>query len=314
MKILLKTVMIASLFGGLTLFNSCKKDTKNDPDESGVFSQQAKDVDDASTGSDMTVDDAENFLSASSMSGFKTTSIPGLCNASVDTSNIATGLVVITYTGTSCDGLRTRSGSISLQIQNYPTVRWKDAGALLTITYNNFKVTNNYSGKSVTLNGNHQITNVSGGLVKHIGNSPNPSTIVRKIRSNDMILTFDDGTQRTWSVAKTRTWTGSAGIATGLNISGDTTINGISNIAVWGINRKGNTFSTAITTPISVNSTCGWYAPTAGVKVHYFSNRNATVTFGTDASGNVVSSGCPQYFRINWTSLSGVAKTYVGHY
>lgn len=317
MKILFRTASLAVVMAGLTL-TSCKKDktdtTPQTADETSVFSQQANDEATTNTSADMSLDDAEATLSATTLSGFKTSSIPGLCNATVDSTQKSSGIITINYNGNSCDGLRSRTGSIVLHLANYPTTKWKDAGAELSITYNNFKVTVNATGKSNTLNGTHTIINVSGGIVAHIGVSPNPTTIVRKIRSSNMTLTFDDGTQRTWSVARQRTWTGSGGVVTGLSIAGDTTINSNANTVVWGTNRAGNSFSTVINTPVTVGSTCGWYAPTAGVKTHYFNNRVATVTFGTDANGNVVTTGCPNHYRINWTSLAGVPKTYVGTY
>lgn len=315
MKIFSKTVVLAFAVAGLT-FTSCKKDSSNDPqnaDESGMFSQQSGDEHNAATMADMSMDDAEIVMGGSSLS-HKTTSFPGLCNATVDTSYISTGAVTITYTGTSCDGLRTRSGSITVQLVNYPTVHWKDAGAVMTITYTNFKVTSLLTNKSVTLNGTHAITNVSGGLVARIGIAPNPGTITRKIRSNNMSLTFDDGTQRTWSVARRRAWTGTGGVASWLSISGDTTLNSNTNTAEWGINRAGNTFSVVISTPVTVTAACGWYAPTSGVKTHYFNNRMATVTLGTDASGSPMTTGCPNHYKVTWTSLAGVPKVYIGTY
>lgn len=315
MKTFSKTVLLTLAVAGLA-FTSCKKDSSNDPqnaDESGMFSQQSGDENNAATMADMSMDDAEIAMSGSSMS-HKTASFPGLCNAIVDTANISAGAITITYTGTSCDGLRSRSGSITAQIVNYPTVHWKDAGAVMTITYTNFKVTSLITNKSVTLNGTHTITNVTGGLVARIGISPNPSAITRKIRSSNMSLTFDDGTQRTWSVARRRTWTGTSGNATSLTIAGDTNVNSNPNTAEWGINRAGNAFSTAFSTPVTLTSACGWYAPTGGVKMHCFNSRTATVTFGTDANGNPSPSGCPNHYKISWTSLAGAQKTYIGTY
>lgn len=316
MKAIFKTVSLVALSAGLT-FTSCKKDKQTDPqdpDETSTFSQQSRDESTSNTVADMSMDDAEAALGNTSLSGFKTTSIPGLCNATVDSTQKSSGIITINYNGNSCDGLRNRTGSITLQIANYPSMHWKDAGAVLTITYNNFKVTQNSNGKSTTLNGSHVITNVSGGIVAHIGISPNPSTIVRNIRSSNMTLTFDDGTQRVWSVARKRTWTGSGGTPTSLTIEGDTTISGHANTVVWGTNRAGNSFSTCINNGIVVTSTCGWYAPVSGLKTHYFNSRVSTVQFGLDASGNTPASGCPGFYKVTWTGINGNTHTYIGSY
>jgi hypothetical protein len=321
MKNKLKLASFALLVAGLA-FTSCKKDKVTTPateaDESSTFAQHSADVNTSNNTADMSMEDAENAIAPSSMSGARVSSgsvlYSNICGASVDTTNITSNkTVVITYTGTSCDGLRNRSGSITVQLTTGN--RWKDVGAVLTITYANFKVTTISTGKSTTLNGVHTITNVTGGIVNHIGLNTNPTTITRKIRANNMSITFDDGTVRSWSAARKRTWTGSGGVASSLTIEGDTTLAGVSNTEVWGTNRAGNAFTTVMNTPLVVNSTCGWYAPVSGMKTHSFNSRVSTITFGTDASGNVVSSPpCPNHYIINWTSPAGVAKYYIGTY
>ena len=317
MKNTLKFAFSALLVAGLA-FTSCKKDkaptSPTEADESTTFVQHSADVNTSNNAADMSFDDAENALAPSSLGGAKMTSLyPNICGASVDTTQITTlKKVVITYTGTSCDGLKNRSGSITVQLTS--GLKWKDVNAVLTITYNNFKVTTIATGKSHTLNGVHTLKNTSGGLVAHIGNSPNPSIIVRQIRATNMTLTFDDGTVRNWSAARKRTWTGTGGFPTSLSISGDTVLAGVSNTEVWGTNRAGNAFTTVMNTPLTVNSTCGWFSPVSGMKKHTVNSRVSTITFGTDASGNVVSSGCPNHYIINWTSPLGVAKYYIGSY
>ena len=87
-----------------------------------------------------------------------------------------------------------------------------------------------------------------------------------------------------------------------------------SNVETWGVNRAGHSFTTVINTPIVVNSSCGWYAPISGEKTHTVNSRVSTITFGTDANGNIVSSGCPNHYLLNWTTIHGVAKSYVGTY
>lgn len=313
MKSIIKIAFVAATLS----FVACKKDKKNveptETDETAVFAQHSVDQNNSTNVADMSIDDAENALAPSSLSGFKTSTYANLCGAIVDTSFITSQKkVVITYTGTSCDGLRNRSGVITAQLTSGN--KWRDVGAVLTISYTNFKVTVISTGKSTTLNGTHKITNVTGGIVAHIGLSPNPSTITRKIRANNMSITFDDGTVRTWSAARQRTWTGSAGIATSLSISGDTILSGVSNTEAWGVNRAGNAFTTVMNTPLVVNSTCGWFSPISGKKTHTVNTRVSAITFGTDASGAVVSSGCPNHFIINWTSPMGVAKSYIGSY
>ena len=313
MKKTITTIALVILVVGLTITSCKKKKTEEttpvttQADETSTFSQQSSDVTTANSSADMSMEDAENAIAPSSLSGFRTMAYAGICGATVDTSLISIKKITINYNGNSCDGSRFRTGSISLQL--VAGTQWKNQNSVLLITYTNFKVTVLSNNKSTTLNGSHYITNVTGGIVAHIGLSPNPSTIVRKIRSNNMNITFDDNTVRTWSVNRTKTWTGNAGSATGLSISADS-----ANVETWGTNRAGNPFTTMINSPIVVNSTCGWFAPVSGKKTHNFNSRISTITFGTDASGNVVTTGCPTHYILNWTSLQGVAKSYVGTY
>ena len=314
MKNKLKLASFALLMAGLA-FTSCKKDKATTPateaDESSTFAQHSSDVNTSNNTADMSLDDAETALTQTSLGGYRTNASSSICNAVVDTF-ISSKKIVITYNGSSCDGLRNRTGVITVQLTS--GTHWKDLGAVLTITYVNFKVTTISSGKSTTLNGTHTITNVTGGIVNHIGNAPNPTTITRKIRANNMSITFDDGTVRSWSAARKRTWTGSGGSPVSLTIEGDTTLAGVSNTEVWGTNRAGNAFTTVMNNPLVANVGCGWWKPVSGMKTHSFNSRVSTITFGTDASGNIVSSGCPTHYIINWTSPTGVAKYYIGSY
>lgn len=316
MKPLFKITPIVIVTLGL-VFASCRRDRmksdSTEPDETAAFSQHSSDVNSTNNNADISMNDAETALTESSLSGFRMASNTSICNATIDTTQLASlKKIVITYNGNSCDGLRNRTGVITLQL--IAGTKWKDAGAVLSITYTNFKVTVLSSGKSTTLNGTHIVTNVSGGIVAHIGLAPNPTTIVRKIRATNMSVTFDDGTVRSWSAARKRTWTGAAGVATSLTVEGDTILGGVANTEVWGTNRAGKAFTTSMTTPLVVNSSCGWFSPVSGKKTHDINGRVSTITFGTDANGNVVNTGCPNHYIINWTSHNGTPKQYIGSY
>ena len=76
-------------------------------------------------------------------------------------------------------------------------IRWRNPGAALTVTIQNLKITRIRDNKSITINGSHTITNVSGGL---LFNLPALGTITHTITSSGMSVTFDDGSQRTWQV------------------------------------------------------------------------------------------------------------------
>jgi hypothetical protein len=95
-------------------------------------------------------------------------------------------------------------------------VHWKDQGAQITLTFHDLKITRVSDNKSITINGTQTYTNVSGGLLINLLTL---GTITHSITSSNMSITFDDGTQRTWNVAKQRVYTFS-GTNVSITISG----------------------------------------------------------------------------------------------
>ena len=314
MKNTLKFTSIAILVL-LLFFTSCKKDkvvdTSVEVDESASFSLQSADVNTTNNCSDMSFEDAENVLSQSSLSGAKTASFTGICGATIDTSFIKSDKkIIITYNGNTCDGLSNRTGTVTIQL----TIgnKWKDLGSVLIMTYAKFRVTNLSTNKYLTLNGEYELTNETGGIIANIGISPNPTTIIRTVKANNIAVTFDNAAVRIWSISRQKTWTGSSGKVTSLSIDGNEDLANVTKTEAWGTNRLGHYFTTVMNIPLVLNSTCGWFSPISGKKTHTFSNRVSTITFGTDVSGNVIPNGCPNHYIVNWNSPKGNAKYYIG--
>lgn len=197
--------------------------------------------------------------------------------------------IVIQYDGiTPCNGI-IRSGTIT--ITNTGGIPWHDAGAQLTINYD-LKATEVLSGYTYTFNGTHTVTNVTGGLAWKVlaGLSPN-TTVTHRIQSTNMNITFPNGSQRTWTVDRTRSWSSNANNSTyTVTVSASPGASG--NVTETGTNRFGDQFTNAITSPIIANNNCSW-RPYTGQWEHQISTRSATVLFGTDPSG--VQIGTPTY-------------------
>jgi len=282
------------------MLSACKKETST-ADFSTESTTHADDQNRFSAELDAVANDANLALETNagfSGRGEGTQSL--ICDATivVDTlSNPRT--ITITYNGTNCLGNRTRTGVIVISMAQ--GVRWKNPGAQLNVTFQNFKITRVIDNKSITINGTQTYTNVSGGLLINL---PVLNTITHHITSNNMSVTFDNNSQRTWQVARQRTFTYDNGVTitvTGLHSQG-----GITGIAEWGTNRFGNAFTTAITQPLLFRQDCSFRA--GGGKVeHVTPFFNAHVTFGLDASGNPT--GCPganpYYMKVVWTGPSG---------
>jgi hypothetical protein len=141
-------------------------------------------------------------------------------------------------------------------------------------------------------------------------NLPALGTITHAITSNGLSITFDDGAQRNWQVAKQRVFTYNNGIV--ITASGTHTEGTVTNVAEWGTNRFGNSFTTSTIDPLVVRQDCNGRL-TSGKLRHVTQGFNATVTFGLDAQGNPT--GCPgtaaYYFKLVWTGPGGLSHTYI---
>ena len=282
-------------------FTSCQKE--DSPEETQT--EAATHSDDASrfsTEMDAVIQDASIALENTAGISGRGQGIQSICDATIaiDTaSNPRT--ITITFNGTNCLGNRIRTGVIVLSMP--ANIRWKDAGAAVTATFQDFKVTRVSDGKSITINGSKTLTNQSGGLLINLATA---GPITHLVSSNGLAVRFDNGTQRTWQVARKNLY--SFGINGALlTVSGNHSDGGVTGIAEWGTNRFGNAFTTVITTPLVIRQDCD-FRLTAGAIRHDTQNFTATTTFGLDATGNPMT-GCPgagaYYMKIVWTGPGG---------
>lgn len=300
MKKLTTLGAIALVAFGLT-FTACKKkDSDETDDDTSAQTEQSADESLMQNESETALNEADIAISGSTFG--KT---GGIAGATIDDSTfIAQKKIVVTYNGNSADSRRNRTGEVVMQLISGNN--WGEAGAVVKIDFNNLHITHIASGKSITINGNHIITNVSGG--RAFVNA----SVVHSIRGS-MSVTFDNtSTTRSWQIARKRTIASSGGVYS-VTVAGDTTLSGIPKIVVWGTNRAGNTFYTQISQDVVWSSQCPT-GPSSGVKVHKGIAREITVTFGVDASGNPVTGTCPYGFKIGWTNLRNQAKTAVVSY
>jgi len=297
---------------GITL-SGCKKDEEvavGDPDTTSL-QQLSQDENEFQLACDDAVNDVNEIISGTSKSYKSISGLP--CNATID-SGIVVGDTItytITYNGLNCSGRRSRTGQISVK-KNINT-KWKDAGTSVIITFDNFKVTKVYTGKSVTINGTKTFQNVSGGLLKDLIIDSLTTSLVHKV-SGAIQVTFDNNTTRTWNIARQKTFSGTPGEFI-LTIDGFGTADGYSNLVTWGINRHDDTFYTQITQSVIHKQVCEW-DPTSGVKIHQIPDmsKKATVTFGFDDNNQPVSTSsnnCPTKFRLDWEKNGNSGTIYL---
>jgi len=309
-------LLLATVLFFVAIFSACKKENSNPkPDESTEMAVQSDDqsrfsneIDAVATDADISVENSTGFTGR--LSQGQSLLLDTVCDANV-AYDIASDprTITITYNGGNCWGTRIRTGKVIVSMAQ--GVHWKDQGAQLTLTFQNLKITRVSDNKSITINGTQTYTNVSGGLLINLLTL---GTITHAITSSNMSITFDDGTQRTWNVAKQRVYT-FGGTNVSVTISGTHTEGSVTNIAEWGTNRLGREFTSATVNPVVIRSDCNFRVVSGEIK-HSLPNVSADATFGLDSSGNPTT--CPgtghYYFKIVFTGSGGNSITLIMPY
>jgi hypothetical protein len=297
-KILLLPVLMLSV---VLLFTACQKEGRGDKDFTNEISTHSDDQSRFASEIDASANDADLVLETTSTfsgRGGQTQSL--ICDASVEFDTVSNPrTITITYNGTNCIGNRTRTGTIVISMAQ--AVRWKNAGAAIMITFQNLRITRLSDNKSITISGSQTYTNQSGGLLINLVAL---GSITHTITSSNLSVTFDDGTQRSWQVAKQRVFTYNNGVV--ITGTGTHTQGTLTGIAEWGTNRFGNTFTTSTFMPIVVRQDCG-FRITSGEVRHNTQFVNSAARFGLDSNGNPTP--CPgpgnYYMKITWTGAGG---------
>jgi hypothetical protein len=230
-----------------------------------------------------------------------------ICDATItyDTSNNQR-VITIVYDGTNCWGNRTRTGTVVITMP--VGQHWKDAGATVSVSVQKLTITRLRDGKTIVLNGTKTITNVSGGLLVNLSSLQNITHAI----SGSLSITFDNNTQRTWNVSKTRVFTYDDGIViTTTGTHSDGTNN---DIAEWGTTRFGDAFTSLISAPKVIRQDCD-FRLVSGQNTWIIAKGTAVITYGLDADGNPVS--CPSgtyYFKLVWTGTNGKTYTIIWPY
>lgn len=314
-----KTISYLSVIAFLSIglfFTSCKKSDANSTDTTASTEAELKvqsdDQERFTSETDAVADDANSALENSGISNLgetpQTPELPHVCDFTVAVDTVANPrTITITYTGTGCLGNRTRTGTVVISF--LPNFRWSQAGSSYTLTYQNVKITRKSDSKAITLNGSKTITNISGGRLRNL--ATRGSAIIHEIVSTGMTVTFDNGTQRQWQIAKRRTFTYDNGIV--IAISGVGTAS--AGLAEWGVNRFGKEFTNSIIEPLVIKQSCD-FRLVSGKTAHTVGALASTITFGLDSVGNPVTT-CPAgafYYKAVWTGLGGNTYTVIAPY
>jgi hypothetical protein len=300
----------AAIFSFSIIFTACQKNSTTETDYSNESTLHSDDQSRFTNEVDNVANDADATLDATpGFSGRGDQVQTLICNATVVVDTISNPrTITITYNGNNCINTTSRTGVVVLSMAQ--GIRWRNAGAVINVSFQNLKITRLSDGKSITINGTQAHTNVSGGLLINL---PTLGTITHTITSSNMSVTFDNNAQRTWQVAKQRVFTYNNGIV--ITTTGTHTDGGVSGIVEWGTNRLGHTFTTAISQPLVVRQDCN-FRLTSGKVNHVTTVFSANVTFGLDSNGNPTTcpGAAPFYMKIIWTGPGGIPHTIIWPY
>jgi hypothetical protein len=286
------------LLATITAFAACQKNG-SETDNNTEASKHADDQNVVSNQFNAIATDVNIALETSpAFSGKVEGALGTICDASIAYDSISNPrTITLTYDGSlACHPAWKRTGTVVVSVPQ--GVQWKNAGAAITVAYQNVKITRILDNK--TINGAKTFTNVSGGLLYQLAAL---QTIVHTVSSGGMSIKFDDNSQRSWQVARKHTFTYDGGIV--LSITGNHTEGNTTGVAEWGSNRFGNTFTTAITQALVIRQDCSFRLTSGQVK--HDGVGTATATFGLNSGGAPTS--CPglglYYMKLSWTGPGG---------
>jgi hypothetical protein len=290
-RITFLVLAIAGLF-----LTGCKKDKETEPvGDSTAVQQLSGDEEAFESALDESMNDVDLFLSNGNL---KSTDILP-CNATIDSTAVVndTITIYITYNGLNCSGTRFRTGQV--EIKKHVGMHWYETGATVKIRHINFTITKVSNQHSVTINSVKVHKNVSGGVIWQLGNGV--SAIIHRTWGHSHVV-FQNGMERTWNVARQKTFTGNPPGNLTMTIDGFGTAGDFTNLVVWGVNHQGHDFFTRIIEPVIHRQVCFW-DPVSGIKKHFIPavSKSATLTFGFNSNNQPVNPGeCPTKFKLDW--------------
>ena len=270
----------------LTLgLGSCKKEDM--VDRSDEYKAQTDDqlfisaeIDIVTMDANTAVESSENFFS-------RTNNANNICdgNFSVESTS-SVKYITINYNGISCSGQTRREGQVVISMPT--STKWSDAGAALNISYKGLKVTRIRDNKSVTLDGDVHLTNVSGGRLSEIF----MKQLVHTIHSSSMKITFADGVKRMWQLAVRRTYSFDNGLV--ITSIGDKNAGNKIGISASGTTKAGRQFVTTIVEPMIIRQDC--YFRIVSAKLYQEQGENLTIKFGLNENGDAVTCPAGSYY------------------
>ncbi|MFN9518828.1 MAG: hypothetical protein ACK574_03745 [Bacteroidota bacterium] len=282
--------ILAALAISAVVFGGCRK-TEEDPlNNGGDLIEFSLDENMFSNETELLFNDIAKATEETGLG--KGPNIPG---ATVnDSTFIGMKKIIVTYNGNSADGQRFRTGTLSIQL--IEGTKWTNAGSVIRIDVDNIRITKNGTSNSMTVQGTYYIKNLTGGRAFVAAN-------VQHKLWGGATIGFINGQATVWNISRKRTFENNSGVLS-LKAEGDTSVNGETNVIVWGKNRRGVAFTVINNEPVMWSSTCPTKVMSGKRTVKGFA-ADITIIHGVNSDGTPTTSGCPYGYKLEWKNKSG---------
>lgn len=317
-KIILKFALTAAVC--TLILSSCKKNDDEVTTEEATIS--STDASTAREESDQAINEASSYTENSSIGAGaridETEAVDSIIVTAIDEKGGAKTAyaypkqkkIILKFDNSeSKDGQRTRTGTIISQLDTTGSKPkyWAAEGAVLKVNFINLKITNIASGKSIVINGEHIVTNVSGGRAI-LALITTGSTKVTHTTTGTMKVTFDGGAERNWTITRKREFEHLKITASSSNSDGVT--------VETGTNRFGSTFVNKISSPIVIERlTCNSKTQnriTSGTFTHEVGNKTNTIQFGYNTLGTLALDNCSKTSaKVTYTKRNNTSGEFI---
>lgn len=227
-----------------------------------------------------------------------------ICGLDQDTSLVYKGIIRLIYNGLECRGV-SRTGTVSVTIQEYPIKKWKNAGTILKIDFLAYKAIWASDGRAVQIDGTAFLTNESGKTWYDL-QYLNVANVVQILTGEKLKATFSAENTVDFNLNRRMEYSyNSSADATECKIDGLGSSNGQTSLENWGINREGLNFTSKVISQINWKTSCGALAPLNGELLIDIDEKEHDLDcfFSVDQNGIEVStdSPCPYGMQVKWS-------------
>jgi hypothetical protein len=201
---------------------------------------------------------------------------------------------------------KSKGGKITFTLVNGS--RWSQQNSVLNVVFDNYKVVRLSDQKSWNFNGSKTIKNIRG--TNWAGFQAQTDSLLYQERAKNMTVQINNSGTVNYNIARTTTWK----YVVKPNreyiqfaATGDTTIDGLTNVDSWGTSRFQTSFTNQFLSRLVSNTYCWLWRPTAGEIQHKSNGNTLTLKYGVNEAGQSDVRECAYGWRITWTANNGTS-------